>query len=148
MKKASTIILVCLFLMLNRGFAQFASAGMSNTVSPFEGEWEWEDNDLEHNFVLKIIRSGNYLKGSYCSVMKKGLKIDCAEENAISFAGPIPATTTFIVPFKSAFSELTGKLQLTFDGFNILWEILEQPRGEFYVPKQAILIKDRNNSPN
>ena len=105
------ILTVCLlFLSIPLAICQQQSKTqapvMSNGKSPFEGEWEWEKNDLNNNFVLKIVKEGNYLKGTYCSVMQKGAKVDCLQKDGTSFAAPVPGSTSFIAHFKSAYTPI------------------------------------------
>ena len=75
--------------------------------------------------------------------MQKGAKIDCASRNQISFAVPIPRVTYFTAPFKSAYTAINGKVKLSFDGFNIKWELTERPKGLYFCPSEAVLTKVR-----
>jgi hypothetical protein len=107
----------------------------------FTGNWSWTQNNKHETFTLEIVANGDKLYGSYCSIARDGNRIDCSDEET-SFIIPIPDTGSFITTFTSYYSMTKGKIKITVKGKNLIWEVIESPKGEFYCPQTATLIRD------
>lgn len=110
--------------------------------SGFEGEWEWEKNDLNQAFSITIIKQRDSLYVSYCSIAQQGNKIDCPMENEYSFKVPKSVGNSFESEFKTYFSSSLGKVRLTLLNNKLEWKIIKEAEGEFYCPLKALMIKE------
>lgn len=98
-----------------------------------DGYWEDTDTGL---FTLELYQEWKILYGSHVSIAQDGEKIDSIEA---SINGMVNGHIAMI-EFVSSFSNDPGQAQLTFqeDG-TLLWQILDPPPVEHYLPEDAIL---------
>ncbi|MDD5067318.1 MAG: hypothetical protein PHF84_09755 [bacterium] len=132
-KKKSIIFLfnLLIFLFTNRVYAG----------QQYEGIWAWEKNNGSRDFSVKIINNGKYYIGTYCAVVNNGGRIDCSENDTPSFQFKNTQNDIITTEFKTYYTESTGKVKLTFHKNKLTWEIIKEPKGEYYCPKKAILYK-------
>ena len=111
-------------------------------AQPFTGEWDWNSAPSTRTFSIKLKQKGNRLYGQYCAVAQNGNKIDCDDEEDINIVGYIDNTgKSSIVKFSSFFDAKNGKAKISINGENLFWRIIKNPEGgEFYAPKDAILV--------
>lgn len=112
------------------------------TTSPFAGQWQWTKNSDRNTFSVSFSQKNDSLIGFYCTVARGGAKIDCADEAGESFKVPLPPGNTFEVEFTSNFSGEKGKAKFLLDSGKLNWWITQVPKGEFYAPVDAILVRD------
>jgi len=123
----------------------FACSQQENSIT---GEWVWGKNSKEATFSVTIQKEGNSYVGRYCAVALSGAKIDCNVEdipvlNFPSFKIENVQGNEFVADFKTYFSEATGKVKIRIKGNIMYWEIIEEPKGEYYCPNVAILKRSR-----
>jgi len=82
------------------------------------------------------------IKGSFCYITKWGNRIDCP-----IFFTSILKDKQIIFDFNSTFEGLNGKVKLTvISNDKLMWEILKNPKGEFYAPtKELLSLKSDSN---
>lgn len=102
------------------------------------GEWVWENSEAS-TFTIKINKVSNYYIGTYFAVAESGMKIDGDVDDTPSFKFDKLNKMEAIVTFKAYFSETTGKAKLKYENDKLLWEIIEEPNGEYYCPNYAVL---------
>ncbi|MVM40666.1 hypothetical protein GO730_28275 [Spirosoma sp. HMF3257] len=107
----------------------------------FTGNWSWEKNNEKKDFSLSITKKGEFLIGQYCYTLLNGEKTDCAIKNDYSFKIKNTNATSFTTDFYSQFSHSKGKARITLGADSLVWEILQEPREEYYCPMKAILRK-------
>lgn len=158
-----SLLLISMFLLLSCNTQNKGSAETTNNVAvdtpetqqikneqsgsdknDFTGEWNWEKNNDSKDFTVKIGLRNDSLFTSYCCIIQQGLKMDCPENDEYSFVVPKPSGNYFTASFKSYFSSSIGKVKLSLKDGKLIWEILEAPKGEFYCPSTAIMIKQNN----
>jgi hypothetical protein len=104
------------------------------------GKWVWEKNSKEAKFSVFILKDNNSYIGNYCAVALSGAKIDCnVYDDFPSFKIEKAQGNEFIVVFKTYFSEVTGKVKIRIEGNKMYWQVVEQPKGEYYCPDVAVL---------
>ena len=109
-----------------------------------KGTWFWNSDNENESLELNVERVDNRtIKGNYCSVFHNGGKIDCSSEleNVTNFILSEISKNTYQGTFTSNFSSTNGILKIIFNPLNnkILLEIVEAPKGEYYLPKIAVL---------
>lgn len=115
----------------------FACSQQKNSIT---GHWVWEKNSKEAKFSVIITKEDNSYIGSYCAVTLSGAKIDCDVYGDFpSFKIENVQGNEFVVDFKTYFSEATGKVKIRIEGDTMYWEVIEEPKGEYYCPNVAIL---------
>ena len=133
--------LCCLLLIVITAFAKPLKTDEKLSIA---GTWQWENEKGEHTSVLSIkdIDSGSY-QGRYCSVFFEGEKIDCNKTMddfnvEITMVGP----NKFEGVFKSNYSHKEGTLELTHYPIKgqLKLEIINQPKGEYYLPDNAVFV--------
>lgn len=114
----------------------------------FVGQWAWEKSDEENSFSLHIYQKGDSLIGTYCGLVKKGSKMDCAIDSTdIAFWFPITRQKTVEFPFQSYREDDKGKASLTLEGGNLIWKTLEAPSTEHYAWDVAIMKRVKSRQP-
>ena len=109
-----------------------------------KGSWYWNSDKGNDNLEFYIENTDDQtIKGNYCSVFSEGDKIDCSSdlENETNFILKKTSINTYQGIFKSNFSSTEGVLKIVFNTRNdkIKLEIIEAPKGEYYLPKSAVL---------
>ncbi|WP_274475045.1 hypothetical protein [Mangrovimonas aestuarii] len=138
--KIAQIAIVILPLAL-MGF----SLPLSNTEKEnIEGTWQWENQKGEHTSVLSIKAiDGNSYQGRYCSVFFEGEKIDCNKRmDDFNVEIKMISPNRFEGTFKSNYSQKKGTLELTHypKKGQLKLEIIDQPKGEYYLPDDAVFV--------
>ena len=67
--------------------------------------------------------------------------MDCTEKGQYSAIIPKTAESYLIFNFKSSFSLTNGKAKISLKENKLIWEIIESPKGEFYCPTHALMMK-------
>jgi hypothetical protein len=108
------------------------------------GEWKWEKNDEKHDFTLQIFQKDSFIYGRHCYILDYGNKMDCYLRNddysfKIKFSDI--KSDSFSIKIKSYYSKNYGIVNLKLKDKKIYWNLLIIPKGEFYLPTEAILVK-------
>ena len=133
MKKIGLLFMfVFLLELVNKSHADVRS-------TPFEGEWEYHDNEID--FGIHLYQKGDHLIGWHSGSTKNGDRTDTAVdgEGEPSIKGLIEGKTA-LVTVHSAYSDALLKVKLTLRGKHLDWqtvEVLED--GERYMPEKATL---------
>ena len=111
---------------------------IDNNIS---GRWGWEKNSEVYTFSVNIIKVDNHYMGTYFAVAESGMKIDGDVEDTPSFKIEDFDNNETVVDFETYFSGTVGKVKLRLENAKLYWEIVEEPKGEHYCPKVAVLIR-------
>ncbi len=106
----------------------------------FVGQWAWEKSDDDNSFSLHIYQKGDSLIGTYCGLVKKGSKMDCAIDStdiAFWFRNTNQKSVEFT--FQSYREDDKGKASLTLENGNLIWEKIEAPSTEHYAWDVAVM---------
>lgn len=138
------IKLVVLFTLLCFSYCTLGSNKVISNQVTFIGNWKWERNSDKGEFNISFSQKGDSIIGNYCAIAQAGERIDCFDKGEYSFRFLIPGSNSNQIEFKfrTAYSNTFGKAKITLGNKNLLWEILEKPKGEFYAPLKAVLIKE------
>jgi hypothetical protein len=108
----------------------------------FCGNWRWEKNDEKHDFTIQILQRDTVLFGKHCYILDAGNKMDCSKNNNdFSFKFNFTTSDSIIFRIKSYYSNDSGKVCLTIKGDKLYWKLIQKPKEEYYLPREAILIK-------
>lgn len=129
MKKTIILLQIIFILSCTFSFAEDLS-----------GLWLWEENSNNQTFSIKLTKNKQGYSGTYCAIGMSGSKIDCSPKNEISFK-----VEKLNKPFKykANYSDTGGVAKLIAMNNGIVWEMIEEPKGEHYAPKTAKLIKQK-----
>lgn len=128
---------ICIIFLLN----SCNSLGQQECL--FCGNWKWEKNDEKRDFTLQISKQDSIIQGKHCYVLDSGNKMDCAlENNDFSFKSKITNSDSIVIKIKSYYSNEIGMVSLKYFNGRIFWKLLQAPKGEYYLPREAILLKD------
>jgi hypothetical protein len=118
-----------------------ALSSKAQDIANFNGKWSYTSDRT--SFLLVLTQKQSILSGTHCSTMAGGNKIDCfLDATDISITGTVTDSNLVTITFKSFFSETSGKATLRKIGpTQIEWTIIEEPKGEFYLPTKAVLFK-------
>ncbi|HKL36613.1 MAG TPA: hypothetical protein VJ899_10020 [Salegentibacter sp.] len=131
--------LLFLFLLIGvKGFAQQSQ--------DFAGNWFWESPDGQNRMELQLeYESQNLINGNHCVVFYQVDKTDCRRKNAGAFTINLIkiAEGVYDGTIESAVSFTSGKIRLQYIEREkaIRFYLKEVPPGEFYMPKEAFLIR-------
>ena len=107
------------------------------------GNWKWEKNDDKRDFTLQVMKLDSIIVGKHCYIVDSGNKMDCsAQDNDYSFKSAIPNSDSLTVKIRSFYSNEVGIVSIKYYKGKIYWKLLQLPKGEFYLPREAILIKN------
>ena len=107
--------------------------------SPFQGEWYWEDDFNSFTLTLEINQST--AKGTLCSIMQQGNRIDCGDSDESNFIAEVSGNK-IVTPFTSYYCNCTGKVEITLiDAAHLKWKITEKPKGDYFIPDEVVLVK-------
>ena len=125
----------------------FFSCAEKNSTASFEGNWNSEKDNANQTFSVNITKSDNLYTGSYCAIAEAGNKIDCGVEgDAPSFTFSNVKRNQVIVDFVTYYGTEKGKVKLKFQANKLSWEIIKEPEGMYYCPKNAVLIKQLSDN--
>jgi hypothetical protein len=130
------------FISLLFYFAFFCTlSGKTQNIANFNGKWSYSSDRT--SFLLVLTQKQSVLSGTHCSTMAGGNKIDCfLDATDISITGTVTDSNLVTLTFKSFFSETSGRATLRkISPTQIEWTIIEEPKGEFYLPTSAVLFK-------
>ncbi len=123
-------------------FSAFNNPASNNLDCNICGQWSWEKNDDKHDFSLNIYMKDGILNGSHCYVLNGGEKMDCPDnKDQSSFSMSNFRYDTITVSIRSFYSGKTGKIKLEIKNGKLYWKLVKPPKGEYYFPKEAILVK-------
>lgn len=105
-----------------------------------EGNWAYEKPDSTLTFVLALKQLGDSVYGNYCAIYQAGRRIDCSDDTLeINIRGKILSDSA-LVYFESFFGATDGIASLKKNGNKLIWQIIQEPRGEsYYAPPDAVL---------
>jgi len=140
-----------LFTLLNIFFQSFVcnaqldseALNKSNFIGIFQGVWENKENDSSLKMIIYKI-NGKFV-GNFCSVIRNGGKIDCAEnENFINMHEYHLDKDTLTMEIKGNYdSDSIGYVKLMFNNSFLNWN-LKDKKGNLFVPIKTILKKSAN----
>jgi hypothetical protein len=106
----------------------------------FVGQWAWEKSDDDNSFSLHIYQKGDSLIGTYCGLVTKGSKMDCAIDSTdIAFWFKKTEQKSVEFTFQSYREDDKGKASLTLENGNLIWKTLEAPSTEHYAWDVAVM---------
>ncbi len=107
------------------------------------GSWSWYSDNGNDMFTIDLIKiSDNNFRGSHCSVYVQGERIDCFDMVEDFTVVLIRKTENiFAGSIRSGFSFATGQVQLQYLPVDdtILFSLKTPPKGEYYIPFEAVL---------
>lgn len=108
------------------------------------GSWQWEKNDDRHDFSVVIYLKDGFISGTHCYILDSGKKMDCATDSKeVSFKVINPKTDSIILSIRSYYSGKSGDVKLENRNGKLYWKLIRAPKGEYYFPKEAILIAEK-----
>ncbi|WP_037318718.1 hypothetical protein [Salegentibacter sp. Hel_I_6] len=133
------VCMLFLFLLLTT----FAIAQHSQD---FAGSWFWESPDGQNTMELQLeYENQKTIKGNHCVTFNQGKKTDCKRKNAGTFTINLVkiAEGVYDGTIESAVSFTSGKIRLQYIDREkaIQFRLKKVPPGEFYMPKEAFLIR-------
>ena len=103
------------------------------------GEWKWEKNDEKHDFTLQILQHDSIIEGKHCYVLDAGNKMDCSTAiDDFSFKFEIPRNDSLTFKIRSYYSNEFGTASIKYLDGKIYWRLLQLPKGEYYLPREAV----------
>lgn len=132
-----TLLLLFLLIFVS-GFAQESH--------DFAGNWFWESPNGQNTMELQLeYENQNRIVGNHCVVFYQGEKTDCKRKDAGSFTINLVkiAKGVYDGTIESAVSFTSGKIRLQYIDREkaIRFYLKEVPPGEFYMPKEAFLLR-------
>jgi hypothetical protein len=110
-----------------------------NQEISFTGKWEWKNKNKTSSFQLRIIQTGQELKGQYCAVQYSGNRMDCDFDTNFNIYGRVKDNKA-IVKFNSFYGAKNGEAILNINKGKLFWKITKWPEGEdCFAPEKAIL---------
>jgi hypothetical protein len=123
---ATVIVTLCSFSVIKAGFSG-----------------SWETSTKTSDFSLDLKQQANLITGSHISVMQNGNKIDSgADTSEITIRGAVNSLGIANVTFKSGYANNSGKATIKLTGNKLEWTVTQEPKGEYYIPKHAILSRE------
>jgi hypothetical protein len=115
-----------------------------NHECKFCGTWRWEKNDEHHDFSIELSLKDGLLLGRHCYVLNSGNKMDCSNGGKeFSIKIELPKNDTVTLKVKSFYSGEVGIAHLEIKEGKLFWKLVKAPKGEYYFPKQAVLIRSK-----
>ncbi len=110
------------------------------------GEWRWKKNDDQHDFSVQISMQDGFLLGKHCYILDYGNKIDCSSEREdVSFRVSYRGIDSVQMNIRSYYSGTLGVAEIKLKNGKLHWKLINAPEGEYYLPREAVLIKDKAN---
>lgn len=107
------------------------------------GSWSWNSEDRQTQFSLDLKKENKEITGTHCAVFYGGDRIDCSEnsENEVSVKLVQRSEHLYEGSIKSDYSQTTGKIRLEYnpEEKNLKFQLLKEPSGIFYLPKEVVL---------
>ncbi len=116
----------------------------------FSGVWSIREDvagqrKLYSTFVIEINKDkvGN-ISGSYCFITRYGNRIDCSSDGEKNLSGRVEdGKNKARLSFYSFFGATDGVAEITVSGDQLLWNVVEQPKGgDYYGPLRVDLRRD------
>jgi hypothetical protein len=109
------------------------------------GTWRWEKNDESHDFTVTIYLKDGFIMGTHCYILDSGKKMDCpTNQKDTSFKKANLKADTITLNIRSYYSGKSGDVKLELRKGKLHWKLTKAPRGEYYFPKEAVLVFDKN----
>lgn len=123
----------------------FVIALSSFTISKAGFTGKWGTSTKTSDFELTLKQTGSTITGSHVSVMQNGNRLDAgADEKGVTITGVINKAELATVTFTSGYTNKTGTATIKLIAGNKLeWNIVKEPQGEYYIPKHAILSREK-----
>ncbi|WP_193101075.1 hypothetical protein [Burkholderia sp. Z1] len=133
--RVKSLILGCVFVVVS-------ASGCASPMDSFVGEWGWSNSSGTMTFSIDLKKQGDRLYGQYCAIAQNGNKIDCDDEENKNIDGIIGGDgKSAFVNFYSFFGAKNGNAFLRMVNGRLIWHVVRNPiEGEFYAPKNAILV--------
>ena len=113
------------------------------------GNWQMSIKSETSMFNLNLTQNNETIVGEHCCVMRDGNRIDCVDidnddsDDRKTISGKWDGNK-WIVNFMSTYCEKTGKAIITVKSKNkIIWRIIEEPDGEFYIPNEIEMVRKK-----
>ncbi len=136
MKKS--LFAVCTAVAL---LALFAGASLAAATIPnFSGKWTWK-NEAGDTFTINLTQKNDIIKGSHEATAENGTKVD-SSNGEISIYGKY-VDGAFLVEFRSFVSDTKGRAMMRLEdkGKSLLWQLVNYPEGEYYIPQGNVYMK-------
>jgi len=132
------------FLLILISVFVSSSCSSQNQHCKICGEWRWEKNSEQRDFSIQISLKDGVLTGTHCYILDSGNKMDCSSgQEDMSFKVPYSETDSMQINIRSYYSGAQGVAQLKLKNEKLYWKLVKTPKEEYYLPKEAILIKDK-----
>jgi hypothetical protein len=69
--------------------------------------------------------------------------MDCSTDSRASFRIEGKSIDSVLVTVTSFFSNQNGRVKLVKKNGKLYWSLVDAPKGEYYFPHQAILVRDK-----
>lgn len=134
MKKNISLVLFALFNTISSHAA---------TSQNIEGQWTY--SSPSETLELRIIQSGNKVKGNYCAVTQNGNKIDCYENsNEFNLEGELNGNKFKIIARGLYDPDAEASLDIeTIETNKITWKV-EHKAGNIFIPANVVLTRENN----
>lgn len=129
---------------VNKNIKSGGSVTKKTSAKSFDGEWDKSSMVSNGTFSISLKQTDSKIIGQYCSITKNGHKIDCDPENNPNITGVVDDRSgSANLTFSSFFGATTGKATIALRHGQLIWHIIEVPRGgESYAPLDAILVRN------
>jgi len=127
-------------------FLLIISSGTAQHSQDFAGNWYWESPNGQNTMELELeYENQGSIKGNHCVIFSQGENTDCKRKNGNTFTINLIkiAEGVYDGTIESAVSFTSGKIRLQYIGSEkaIRFYLKEVPPGEFYMPKEAFLVR-------
>ena len=102
--------------------------------------WFWTSEHGTEQLEIDLTEVDGAIKGTHCSVAYNGRYVDCSDQDtSIELKGV--GLDIYEGTIRSGYSGTTGKIRLTYNKSNstVHFELLEEPSGIFYLPKDVVM---------
>lgn len=118
----------------------------SSLAQDISGSWSWNSDDGGNMFTIDLIEiSENNYRGNHCSVYLRGERIDCNDnKDEFSIVLIRKAENIFQGSIRSGLSYAVGNVQLQYQPIEnrILFSLKTNPKGEYYIPVEGVLVRN------
>ncbi|CAN5274929.1 hypothetical protein BH23BAC2_BH23BAC2_06320 [soil metagenome] len=121
----------------------FVNPGTAQDIS---GSWSWNSKEGSNMFTIDLIKATeNDFRGNHCSVFLSGDRIDCTDtKDEFTVVLIKKAENIFQGSIRSGYSYAVGNVQLQYlpEENTMLFTLRTAPKGEYYMPVEARLVRN------
>lgn len=116
------------------------------TAQDISGSWSWNSKEGSNMFTIDLIQATeNDFRGNHCSVFLNGERIDCNDtKDEFTVVLVKKAENIFQGSIRSGYSYAVGNVQLQYlpEENTMLFTLKTAPKGEYYMPLEARLVRN------